>query len=61
MFKTEPTSRLSIAFTDERWQHVVQEWEKFWSGEQDRPMVNIVLADPDAPAVPEKLQGTVSL
>ncbi len=53
MFKTASTSRLNIAFTDERWQHVGREWEKFWSGEQNRPVVNIVLTDPDTPAVPE--------
>lgn len=30
-----------------------REWEKFWNGEQNRPMVNIVLTDPHTPAVPE--------
>ena len=54
MSKTNSGSRLNIAFTDERWQHVAQEWVKFWNGEQNRPMVNIMgLIDPKLPAVPE--------
>jgi hypothetical protein len=53
MTKTTTASRPNIAFTDERWQHVEREWEKFWNGEQNRPMVNIVLTDPHTPAVPE--------
>ena len=53
MSKTNSGSSLDIAFTDERWRHVEQEWAKFWNGEQNRPMVNIVLADPATPEVPE--------
>ncbi|HUU70241.1 MAG TPA: hypothetical protein VM186_12005 [Planctomycetota bacterium] len=53
MSKTKPGSRLNIAFTDERWQHVEQEWVKFWNGEQNRPMVNIAFTGPDTPEVPE--------
>jgi len=46
-------THMNIAFTDECWQHVAQEWEKFWNGAQIRPMVNITLTDPDTPKVPE--------
>jgi 5-methyltetrahydrofolate--homocysteine methyltransferase len=53
MSKTITTAGMNLAFTDERWQHVEREWDKFWNGEQNRPMVNIVLTDPATPAVPE--------
>jgi 5-methyltetrahydrofolate--homocysteine methyltransferase len=46
-------SNTNIAFTDARWQRVEEEWTKFWNGEQNRPMVNIELADPSTPDVPE--------
>lgn len=54
MSSPKPAPHLNIAFTAERWQHVEREWTKFWNGEQDRPMVNIMgLTDPDLPPVPE--------
>jgi len=53
MTETTAARNPKIAFTAERWQHVDREWTKFWNGGQNRPMVNIVLADPATPEVPE--------